>query len=269
MPDLKLNHSHIHYETNGSGPAVILSPGLAGLRGFWTNLVAPLSKSRTVVLYDHRGCGQSGPSGSAVSVEEMAEDVLALADHLGCDRFDLLGHSTGGALGQVLAATHPDRLASLILSSSWDYCDPYWQLLFSTRKTVLRDLGAGPYKALGALFLYPPEHLVQHSDALTAQSAPMSKTQVATVLARLDALLRFDGRPYLDHINCPTLVLCAEDDALTPVYYSRRLHAAINGAHLALLPGGGHSAALVQPEPYVRTVTQFLDQQRKPAGGGP
>ena len=76
--------------------------------------------------------------------------------------------------------------------------------------------------------------------------------------SRIDAIVRFDRRARLGEIRCPTLVVVAGDDALTPPFYSEELASRIPGAKLVVLPTGGHFAPALQPEEYNAAVGGFL-----------
>ena len=78
-----------------------------------------LARRFRVVVHDHRGSGQSTMSRISYSAEQMAEDVLGLMDQLAIERAHFVGHSMGGAIGQVLAIERPKRLRRLVISSSW------------------------------------------------------------------------------------------------------------------------------------------------------
>src|SRR5258708_34889134 len=118
-PHLQLRDgAELDNESHGSGPPLFLAPGLGGDGRFWGDNVAALAKEFTVVVHDHRGTARSTLSKIVYSVEQMADDALQLIDGLGYKRVHWCGHSTGGAMGQVLAIGHPDRIDRLVPSSS-------------------------------------------------------------------------------------------------------------------------------------------------------
>jgi aminoacrylate hydrolase len=87
---------------------------------------------------------------------------------------------------------------------------------------------------------------------------------VEVLASRIDAIVRFDRRARLGEIRCPTLVVVAGDDALTPLFYSEELAAGIPGAKLAVLRTGGHFAPALVPEEYNAAVGGFLRDQLPP-----
>ncbi|NBX04659.1 MAG: FAD-dependent oxidoreductase, partial [Betaproteobacteria bacterium] len=94
--------------------------------------------------------------GKWTTYRAMADDVLQLMDALGIARAHLVGHSTGGAIGQTIALDAPDRIDRLVLSATWTCADGYFRRLFATRSQGMERLGRGYYGQLGNLVLYPP-----------------------------------------------------------------------------------------------------------------
>src|SRR5260221_3121893 len=101
-----------------TAPAVVFSHSLATKAEVWGYQLPLLSRHFRVILYDIRGHGESEASGDRYSLEELANDVVKLLDHLSIARTALVGLSLGGMIGQVLALTAPERLAALVLCSS-------------------------------------------------------------------------------------------------------------------------------------------------------
>ena len=115
MARANLGDVEIFYEGHGEGPPLFLVSGLGGAAAYWTPNLPALSERYRVITHDHRGAGQSSHSKIAYSVDQMTDDLVRLMDHLRIERAHVLGHSTGGAIGQTLAVTHPERLASLVI----------------------------------------------------------------------------------------------------------------------------------------------------------
>ena len=89
------------------------------------------------------------------SVDQMTDDLLRVMDHLKIEKAHLVGHSTGGAIGQTLAAKNPERLQSLIIYASWTKSDPFFRRVFEARRALLTASGAAAYVRSTPVFLYP------------------------------------------------------------------------------------------------------------------
>lgn len=260
MPKASIGDAEIYYEESGRGEPLLLVPGLSGQGSFWSPQVADLSRDFRVVIHDHRGAGQSTHSRITYSVEQMADDVLKLMDALRIETAHFVGHSTGGAIGQVIALDHPRRLRSLVLSATWAGPDPYFRRVFESRKEVLQTLGLEAYLRASALFLMPPAWVSANDRVLTEQhrAALAGAAPIEVMTSRIDAIVRHDRRARLGDIRVPTLVIVAQDDMITPRFYSDELASRVPGAKLVVLDGGGHFAPVAAADSYNRAVGGFL-----------
>ena len=266
MPKARIDDIEIYYEIHGSGPPVLLVAGLGGEGAYWHPQIAPLSQHFQVIVHDHRGTGQSTASNAKVSVERMAKDLVGLMDALNIERAHLIGHSTGGAIGQVMGIEHSDRLRSLVVYASWVKSDPFMLRLMEARKALALHAGAAAYIRATPLFLYPDWWINAHHESLDAAVAKNVLTfPYPKVMAeRIDAILAFDRSSGLGEITTPTLVLCAEDDFLTPPYASRDLAARIPGAKLVIASKGGHAYSQTMPEEFNQIIIDhILDHERQ------
>src|SRR5262249_45004909 len=141
-------------------------------------------------------------------VEQWAADTLRLIDHLGLDRVHLVGHSTGGAISQVLAADHAHRVASPLLAATLARVDARFGRLFMFRKRAL-------YEQVG------------FDRRRASRNTPQ---EIAA--ARIDALLAYDAGERLRSICNPTLLIAAADDLLVPWQLSELIAQEIAHARL-------------------------------------
>jgi len=266
MPHVSIGDAEIYYEEEGRGPTLMLVPGLGGQGAFWGPQVRDFARDFRVIVHDHRGAGRSTHSRIQYSVDQMAADTVALMDRLGVDRAHYVGHSTGGAIGQTIAQDHPGRLQSLVLSATWAGQDAYFRRCFETRKELLLHRGFESYWRASVVMLRPPQWISENDALLQEEMKRLAAAPppVEVLASRIDAIVRFDRRARLGEIRCPTLVVVAGDDALTPPFYSRELAAKIPGAKLAVLSTGGHFAPTLVPEEYNAAVGGFLRAQLRP-----
>ncbi len=260
MPSIMTNGISTHYAIQGTGPVIIFVSGLGGTASYWQPQVEAFAKDFTVVTYDQRGAGASDHPAGPYSIGTLVDDLQALIESLHLERPVLIGHSTGGAIGQILAARHPDLLAGLVLYASWGKSDPHFNWCFRMRRALLVGSTLEEYVHGSALFLYPPEHVRANAEALSpALLASVSKfPEREVVLSRIDAIMAHDASAYLPLIKTPTLVTCAQDDILTPPYQSRLLAGEIPGAELTIVPQGGHSYSETETSMFNQIARDFL-----------
>ena len=260
MPRISIGDCSLYYERHGMGFPVLFVSGLGGFASFWQDQVATFAKRFEVITFDHRGFGQSDPSRIGYTVERMAVDVIGLMDALGIKRGHVVGHSTGGAIAQTMAIEYPSRLAGVVLSATWAKTDAYFRRLFALRKEVLQRLGASIYVQASTLFLYPSWWIARNNERLRQTEAQnlAAFAPVEIVSARIDAMLAFDRTRELSRIKSPTLVIGAEDDIVTPAYFSEELARLIPGAEVKIFPRGGHYFNQVRAREFNNAVLPFL-----------
>lgn len=263
MPLMPITDGSLYYEVHGSGPPLMLTAGLGGVGSFWIKQLPALTPHFTVVIHDHRGTGQSSRDLITYSLPQMARDVLDLADGLGIGAFHYAGHSTGSAIGQELALNHRDRMLTAVLSSGWARPNPWFSRCFDTRATLLREGGPEAYVKAQALFLYPPWWVSTNNAALEAMEAAQIANfpTPAIMLSRVAAITAYGAGEGLGAITTPTLVVCADDDHLTPPHFSDEVHRLIPGSDLAILPTGGHFNPVCQPDIFNATLLTWLQAQ--------
>ncbi len=243
------------FSTSASGASAVGGSGT-----FWRSQAELLAPRYRVVTYNHRGVGRSPKAPLHHSVSEMANDALALMDALGIEAAHLIGHSTGGAIGQHLALRTPARVRSLLLSASWAGPTPLFIELFQLRRKILLDAGVESYLFSGSLLVTPAwaiENSYPGMEKLVAERIRVFPgTEVE--LGRLNAVMTHDLREEIHKIGVPTGVISARDDALTPPGMSRELAERIPGARRVLLPEGGHFCPVTVSEQYNHELSRLL-----------
>jgi aminoacrylate hydrolase len=217
-------------------------------------------------VYDHRGVGQSDQKGTAFLIERLAADAVGLMDALGLEKAHIVGHSAGGAVAQILAIEHPDRVASITIAAGWTKPDAYFRRMFGLRKELLARLGPSGYVQANTLFLYPAYYIAANNEMLRQVEAQWLANfpPPETISGRIDAIMAFDRTAELGRIRVPTLVLAAQDDLITPAYFSEELARRIPGAEAKFFPHGGHDFTRVVPREFNQAVLPFL-QAHTPA----
>lgn len=249
----------IHYETSGShGPRLLLIPGLGGDGRFWTGVVRLLEADHRIIVTDHRGAGRSDRPNGPYSIPLIAGDIAGLLAQTG-GAAHIVGHSTGGAIAQVLALDHGELGLSYTISSSWARADARFRTLFNARAELLEAGMAATYQRLGHVLCHEPSYLETHAGQLEAAATAAGETlaPLAVTAARVRMLLDHDRLADLSRIAAPVQVIAAAGDILTPPALSQAIATAVPGADLVTVPGA-HFHPLADPEGFAAILRRFI-----------
>jgi aminoacrylate hydrolase len=261
MPKIMLDDCEIYYEEHGQGFPLMLVSGLGGIGSYWEPQIASFARDYRVIVHDHRGTGRSTKSRMRYSVEQMAADTLALMDALGIEKAHMVGHSTGGAIGQILSVAEPERVSRVILYSTWTKADAFFRRCFEIRRELLHRSGPSAYVRGSTIFLHPSWWIRDNGeeDGDSANNQVYGDDLVVEIVdSRIQAVLDFDWTARLSQIRAPVLVLGVRNDHLTPAYFSEQLARLVPGAELHIMADGGHAASQTMPEDFNSIVLSYL-----------
>ncbi len=260
-----IGDAEIFTKTLGEGEPLLLVAGLGGRHQFWQKQAESFAKHFKVILHDHRGVGFSTPDKVVLGAEHMADDLIKLMDAMGVEKAHLVGHSTGGAIGQHIALKAPDRIDKLVLSSSWAGPDAYFQHLFQTRRQVLISCGPEAYLTMGTYLATPAWHLqgTMNSSHSFLSDRMDAFPGLEVELSRLSAVMSHDLRSRVHSIDRETLVIGAMDDQITPFGFSEELASRIPNAKLIKLDRGGHFCPMANTRAYNSAILKFLRTQKE------
>lgn len=253
----------LYYETHGSpeAPPLILSSGLGGSASYWKPNIPALAEHFRVIAYDHRGTGRSDRAlPDVVTVDDFADDILALMDELGIERAHLVGHAAGGVAGLAIALKAPERLDRLVVVNGWAKADPHFLRCFEVRLNLLRHVGVEAYLRAQPIFLYPAAWISAHNAELDAE-LPLQIADfpgAATMEKRIAALAAFDVSGRLKGLDGRTLVIVADDDMLVPSSAGERLCGELGWGTLSVMPIGGHACNVTRPDAFHKSVLAWL-----------
>jgi pimeloyl-ACP methyl ester carboxylesterase len=222
------------------------------------------------VAPDLRGHGRSDrpTDAGAYSFGLLAGDVVALADHLNWQRFALLGHSMGGAVAQLIALDHPERLTGLVLASTFHGPVPGITMeLVELGRWVVREAGmSGLADAMEARRAENPQSVAAVERLQETRPGYAEESRARLIANSPDMWMalapRFvDQEDRLDRLaklQVPTAVIVGEFDS-TFGDDCRRLASTIPGATLTVIPGAGHVPQAEQPDAWWVALAEFLD----------
>jgi len=144
MPTIAANGLELSYQIEGDGPeTLVLVNGLADTKESWEAQLPSFAERYRVVSYDNRGVGETTTPSGPYTSQLMADDLAALVDGIGLDRFHLLGVSMGGMIAQEYAIAHADRLLSASFCCTYAYPGPFCLRMFSCWRDLVPELGVG------------------------------------------------------------------------------------------------------------------------------
>lgn len=273
MPLARLSKHALYYELHpakepdGTLPPLVLVMGMGGRCAGWLPFQVPrFCERRSVLIYDHRGVGESEDPGRPFTTADLARDLVELLDALSLERVDAAGYFLGGMTIQEAALAAPDRFRRLVLIGTWARPDAKRRMLLDAWAALAR---AGT----------PAAEMIRHRLVWTLSDAALEESElVATAVAHLDdgktpitgesfarqcdAGSRHDTLDRLAGIPHPTLALCGRKDLLTPSKFSRALAEAMPNARDVALSYSGHAVMAERPERFNQVVLHFLDEER-------
>ncbi|HEX4903067.1 MAG TPA: adenylate/guanylate cyclase domain-containing protein [Acidimicrobiales bacterium] len=240
----------IAYDVFGSGERdlVFVCGTMSHLELWWndpdaTEMLERLSRFARVILFDKPGTGLSDPVPAAPTVEQRADDIVAVLDAVGSERAIVVGFSEGGFASQLLAATRPERVEALVLVSTvvvTEHFDPYpvdpeqFARIWAAVEDAWRHWGEGRLlSALAPTWASGPQEAILGSVERTCMSPGMARSV-------LEGMHDIDLRDVVPAIRVPTLVLHSPDETWFLVEMGRDLAARIPGARFVPLVGPDH-----------------------------
>lgn len=259
MPYITVRDTNIHYEVGGQGPGLVLVHGTGGdADKVFGNVVHHFTSTRTVVRPNFSGSGNTTDNGAALTVDLIADQVIAATRVAVSGPVDMLGFSLGAVVAAAAAAAHPELVRRLVLVGCWAHStSPRDQYYFQTWRKLL-DTDRELFKRFSALTGFSAAAL----DAFGHQGLAHALADAwppPGIGRQIDLGARVDLRPVLPTITAPTLVVGFTGDTMIPIEGSRQLHAAIPGSRLVEIGDQGHMDWFADPTNLIKLTREFLD----------
>jgi len=261
MPFADANGLRLYYEEHGDGDPVVAVMGLAVDHLAWALQIQPFAARHRLVVFDNRDVGRSSYAEEAYELSDMAADTLALADHLGLERFHLLGVSMGGAIAQHVAAAAPARVRTLTLAVTWgvsgEYARAKARAWSAEARSVTREEFVDSLLLLNhsEAFYEVPGAIDAVRDIVLSNPHPQTSEAFAR---QLRASTRHDARGFLHELTMPVHVISGAHDILVPPWKQEELAGLIPGARLTVLPGALHGLNVERAEEFNDAVLGFI-----------
>jgi 3-oxoadipate enol-lactonase len=260
MPRQRLRDIEIYYEVSGHGPPVVLIHGLGSSGRDWELQVPAFREEYRVLTFDLRGHGQSDKPPGPYSIPLFAGDTAELMQCLDLAPAHVVGISLGGMIGLQLAVSTPHLVRSLTVANA----GPEFvvrtgrdRLQVLQRKLIVDLLGMRKMAQVLSKRLFPKP---EQEDLRRQFVQRWSENDLRAYKDAMRAIVGWSVTEHLSEIQCPTLVLAADQD-YTPVAVKEAYAARLPNAELVVIRDSRHATPVERPEEFNREVLAFLSRQ--------
>jgi pimeloyl-ACP methyl ester carboxylesterase len=258
MPIVRINGKRISYWAGRKGllggrEAVLFIHGAGGGLYTWSYQKGFFEKELNPIIIELPGHGELEGEGEE-EIGRYAEHVYAFLKTVGLAKVFLVGHSMGGAIVQTLALTHTEVMKGIVLVGTGAKLKVLPMILNGIKdrfEETVRKINQFAYSRK-----VRPD-LIEKGVSLMLQCRP------EVLYGDFLACDRFDIMREIEKIHLPTLILCGDDDQLTPAKYSQFLHNRIKGSKLEVLPNAGHMVMMEVPQAFNEKIKEFIEELSK------
>ncbi|UYN93762.1 MAG: alpha/beta fold hydrolase [Enhydrobacter sp.] len=235
---------------------ILFHHGIGGSAGIWAGWLPALIDAHRIVTFDMRGCGRSTvpPPDARWSMEQLVDDVFAVADATGLARFHLVGESIGGTIALAAALARPGRVATLTVSNG-AHLGASIQGVKAWRSELERGVKVWSDTFMRDRF---------HDGALTPErrawfAAQQEAWPPHSILNALSVLVGADLTPRLGGVACPVLLLHPDASPFIPVPVMAELHRLLPRAELHVIGHARHGLPFSHDRECAALLRRFLD----------
>lgn len=257
MPHAIINGAKLWYQIDGDGPPLLLHHGYTASRVNWLPVAERLRDKYQIILMECRGTGESEHTENGYSIEQYAQDVVGLLDHLGLDRVSFAGHSMGGGIGYTLGVQFPERLDKLILMApipSGGIKSPPPNELIEERMKA-RENGDRDYFMRDQV-AYKFRDDVQTDAWFESRVDHLLTVSSGHVLGGLESMTNLNLGDRLSSLTTPTLMLAGAVDGL--LMANLEDFSKLPNATLHVLSRAGHEVAVHEPDATASAIDAFM-----------
>ena len=256
----QVNGITLAFNDQGAGVPLVFIHAFPLNRTMWAEQERALSSQFRVVTIDLRGHGESDAPLWHYTLDQAADDVCSLLDHLSIRQAVLIGLSMGGYVLFAFYRKYAARVSGLVLADTRAQADTVEgkQARFEMAQIAYRQ-GAGAVADLMIPKLLSPATIQTRPELVQRVRTMIEGNQVSGIAGDLMAMAeRPDSQPLLAQISCPTQIIVGERDLPTPPSDAKLMAARIPTARLAIIPGVAHLSNLEQPDLFNDTVRSFV-----------
>ena len=261
----QVNGITLAYNDQGSGLSIIFLHAFPLNRTMWAEQEKAFSSQFRVVTIDLRGHGESDAPLWRYTLDQVADDVIGLLDHLSIRQAVFVGLSMGGYILFALYRKYADRVKGLVLADTRAQADTAEgkEARFQMAQTAYQKGPSAIADIMIPKLLSPAT--VQTNPGLVRHVRTMIEgTQISGIAGNLMAMAeRPDSVTLLKHITCPTQIIVGELDLPTPPANATLMADRIPNTRLAIIPAAAHLSNLEKPDTFNNTVREFIRNETR------
>ena len=259
-----LDGKRIHYEVTGriGKTPVLMIQGLGASKNAWNLQRIAMATRFRIISFDNRGAGRSDKPTEPFTLEQMADDAIAVLDAAGIETAHVVGASMGGVISQIVAVKYPQRVRSLTLVCTACRNHPWRQELLQSWAKTAEEKGMIEVGKEAAQWVMSPRSFRRLVPAFTWMGPLAALRPRHSFVSQIHAILdtREDLVDQLSTITAPTMVIVGNQDILTPRGDSEEIAERIPNAELVVISGAAHGLMMEHSSTYNKILIEFLQR---------
>lgn len=252
MATLRIDGFDLYYEVHGEGFPLVCAHGIGGNHASWYNQIPVFARQYRMVLFDHRGFGNSRDAANGPGRSRFVADLAALLDHLEIRKAALIAQSMGGGTCSGFTAKYPERVSALVMADT---------IIGLKLPPELQQRAAAVTKATENLtqkerVLGPS--FIRREPALSELYVQLASFNMVNRKTLPGSFGEGCTPEQLAATGVPALFLVGEEDVLFPPELVAGVHKLVKGSRYVEIPGAGHSAYFEAPAAFNDAVLDFL-----------
>jgi pimeloyl-ACP methyl ester carboxylesterase len=268
----------IYYEDRGEGRPVVLAYGIACGMNHWRHQIRYFSQNYRCITLDYRGHNRSGTPKNRdnLTIDALARDMEVMNKTLGIEKATYMGHSFGAQVLIRAYDMYPQMFDGLVfingfatnpiqgmfgvdaVSDAFKFLKKGYEQMPETISYLWRSIVTNPVSMrltgmAGGFNL----DLTSFKD-IEIYARGVAALEVDVFLQLFEQMINYDGRPVLERIAIPSLIISGANDSVTSLRYQKTLNSLIKGSELQLVPYGSHCTQLDMPDLVNLRIEKFL-----------
>jgi 3-oxoadipate enol-lactonase len=256
--------TRIHFEVTGKTgkTPVLMIQGLGASKNAWNLQRIAMATRFRIISFDNRGAGRSDKPTEPFTLEQMADDAIAVLDAAGIVTAHVVGASMGGVISQIVAVKYPQRVRSLTLVCTACRNHPWRQELLQSWAKTADEKGMIEVGKEAAQWVMSPRSFRRLVPAFTWMGPLAALRPRHSFVSQIQAILntREDLVDQLSTISAPTMVIVGNQDILTPRGDSEEIAERIPNSELVVISGAAHGLMMEHSSTFNKILIEFLQR---------